>query len=129
MADQYDAAIEYNTSVYGTDNAVCLAIFSPCSALTICFFIYTRLSFEATNIVFPPALPGQPVYQTIVVRNPGNEQAHYCIPENEEKYVCVIVMIMKILLSCELPGSVIYTATLPFTLNPYCYIIATLLYS
>ena len=51
------------------------------------FVYFNRVSFEAKTIIFPSTIPGQPVYQTIIIRNPGNEQIHYSIPENEDKYV------------------------------------------
>lgn len=53
--------------------------------------ILYRLTFDSKNLVFPPTIPGQPVYRTTLLTNTGDTPIFYDIAQDPTEYVEKIV--------------------------------------
>lgn len=44
-----------------------------------------RSSFYSEDVIFPPTIVGQSVYQTVVIKNAGNEPTVFSVKEDTDK--------------------------------------------
>lgn len=48
-------------------------------------FFLARSSFDSEDVIFPPAVVGQSVYQSVVIRNNGAEPTVFNFEEDSDK--------------------------------------------
>lgn len=58
---------------------------SPTRDVLVIIICLIRSSFYSEDVMFPPTIVGEPVYQTVVIRNAGKEPTIFGVKEDSSK--------------------------------------------